>query len=148
MIRQMTLADAEEAAELEKAVFAVAWTLDDFRRAASDPNYLYYVEEEEGVIHGFCGALLSIDEGDITNIAVSEEFRRRHIGQSLLQTLLSETDRRGMARIFLEVRESNQAARNLYEKYGFRVTGRRKNYYRKPTEDGLIMMRERQDVQS
>lgn len=147
MIRQMASADAEQVAELEKSVFAVAWTLEDFKRAASDSNYLYFVDEEEGRIRGFCGALLSIDEGDITNISVCPDCRCQHIGWNLMQTLLDETDKRGIRKIFLEVRESNAAARNLYQRNGFQIAGRRKNYYRKPAEDALVMMRERKDVQ-
>lgn len=148
MIRQMIPEDAEQAAELEKSSFAIAWTLDDFKRAASDPNYLYFVDQEEGIVRGFCGVLLSIDEGDITNIAVREDCRRQHIGQQLIRTLLQETDRRGILKIFLEVRKSNLAAQRLYQKNGFQITGTRKNYYRKPTEDAYVMMREREHVQS
>lgn len=90
-------------------------------------------------ILAYGGFLRHIDEGDILNIAVLPEFRRKGIARKLLRFILAEADRMGLERLILEVRESNLAARALYASLGFKVCGRCKNYYDKPREDALLM---------
>ena len=80
-----------------------------------------------------------LDEGDIGNVAVAPDSRRRGIGAALLKALFAESERRGAAVLQLEVREGNFAARRLYEKNGFEIVGKRKNYYEKPAEDAILM---------
>ena len=80
-----------------------------------------------------------LDEGDIGNVAVAPDSRRRGSGAALLKALFAESERRGAAVLQLEVRESNFAARRLYEKNGFEIVGKRKNYYEKPAEDAILM---------
>ena len=83
-----------------------------------------------------------MEEAHITNIAVSPDFRRKHIGESLLMVLI-ESCRKSMVKyITLEVRVSNEPAIKLYEKYGFRSLGTRKGYYQDNDEDALIMWTE------
>ena len=82
---------------------------------------------------------IEVDEGDIGNVAVAPDSRRRGIGAALLKALFAESERRGAAVLQLEVRESNLAARRLYEKNGFEIVGKRKNYYEKPAEDAILM---------
>jgi len=77
----------------------------------------------------------------LENIVVSPLFRREGIGRRLLEELLSRARESGGDALFLEVRESNTAARSLYEQAGFQLTGRRKNYYKDPREDGILYRR-------
>ena len=76
------------------------------------------------------------DEGMLARLW---ETDRRGIGAALLKALFAESERRGAAVLQLEVRESNLAARRLYEKNGFEIVGKRKNYYEKPAEDAILM---------
>jgi ribosomal-protein-alanine N-acetyltransferase len=87
------------------------------------------VAEENGVIAGFIVARVAEKDCELENIAVAENVQRRGMGSKLMRALISEARKRNAAHIFLEVRESNRAARALYEKCGFGVTGGRKSYY-------------------
>ncbi|HBB89471.1 MAG TPA: ribosomal-protein-alanine N-acetyltransferase [Blastocatellia bacterium] len=84
-------------------------------------------------------ARVGADELHINNVAVRNRYRRQGIGLTLLGRILEEGKRRGVAAAFLELRAGNTAALSLYEKCGFRLTARRKNYYSEPTEDALVM---------
>ena len=83
------------------------------------------------------------DEGDLANIAVLPECRGEGLGGALLDEILGIAFSDGAFRIFLEVRESNEAAIGLYRSRGFAEIGKRKRYYRNPTEDAVLMMKER-----
>jgi ribosomal-protein-alanine N-acetyltransferase len=87
----------------------------------------------------YCAAWVLVDELHINNVAVHPEFRRRGIARRLLEHVLEAADRRGAPRATLEVRESNDAARRLYEGLGFEVHARRPGYYTQPDEDALIL---------
>jgi ribosomal-protein-alanine N-acetyltransferase len=86
-------------------------------------------------------AWFAADEGEIANLAVREPTRRRGIGAALLDAALAEGTRRGAANMYLEVRESNEAARRLYASRGFEEIGRRRRYYRHPVEDAIVLRR-------
>ncbi len=96
------------------------------------------VAEEEGTLGGFLIARFISDECELENVVVAEAFRRRGLGSKLIRALIDAANDRGVARIFLEVRESNTAARALYEKCGFTIQGQRTSYYSAPTEDGVL----------
>ena len=85
------------------------------------------------------GIYCTLDEGEITNVAVAPAARRRGIARALLTELKQQLACRNVARIVLEVRVSNEPAIRLYEQMGFSVLGVRKNFYEKPTEDAYIM---------
>ena len=87
------------------------------------------VAEENGTLAGFIVARVADKDCELENIAVAENFQRQGTGSKLMRALISEARKRNAARIFLEVRESNTAARALYEKCGFGITGGRKSYY-------------------
>ena len=91
-----------------------------------------------GCVGGFLAARHAAREWELENIVVSPEFRGRGIGAELLSAWLTRVRARGSSSVFLEVRESNVAARRLYEKAGFRQTGRRKLYYSDPAEDAIL----------
>ena len=91
---------------------------------------------------GFLAARVVTGELHINNIAVREEYRRCGVGSLFLRQALREAPRRGAKRIMLEVRGGNYPAIKLYQKYGFKVWGKRERYYQAPEEDALIMGRE------
>jgi ribosomal-protein-alanine N-acetyltransferase len=79
------------------------------------------------------------EEVQISNFAVHPDFRRKGIGEAVMQGVIERIQKDGGEYVFLEVRPSNLAARSLYKKLGFKILGARKNYYRTPVEDALIM---------
>jgi ribosomal-protein-alanine acetyltransferase len=89
---------------------------------------------------GYIVARMGANELHINNVAVRENYRRRGIGRLLLDRILEEGSRAGVANAFLELRAGNEAALALYEKCGFRVTARRQKYYSEPAEDALVMI--------
>jgi ribosomal-protein-alanine N-acetyltransferase len=82
-----------------------------------------------------------MDEGELANLAVAASDRGQGVGAALLDAMLDDASARGTLQVYLEVRESNAAARRLYASKGFEEIGRRKQYYRSPTEDALILRR-------
>lgn len=96
-------------------------------------------ERAEDGIAGFVIARCDLDNWEIENVVVAEGKRRRGVGGELIRELLLLARERGATSVLLEVRESNLAARILYEKLGFSEIGRRSNYYREPAEDGLLL---------
>jgi ribosomal-protein-alanine acetyltransferase len=102
-------------------------------------NRTALVIEENGMVSGFIVAHQIGDEWEIENIAVAQRMQHRGLGTRLLTEFLELVRRQKGRQIFLEVRESNLAARALYRKSGFKETGRRKSYYENPPEDALIL---------
>lgn len=96
--------------------------------------------QSEGEVLAYGGYTLHYDEAEILNIAVLDKARQRGVGRKLLTLLMRDAASHGAERITLEVRESNEPARRLYDSMGFRPCGRRKNYYEKPKEDALILL--------
>lgn len=137
----MTRNDVEPLAELDKRCFAIPWSKQAFAEEMSNEIAVYFVAKENGKVIGYCGFWQVADEGDVTNIAVLPEFRRRGIGGKLLNTLIEAAKELKLELITLEVRKSNTAAKNLYKKYGFKPIGERKHYYSDNREDAVIMMK-------
>jgi ribosomal-protein-alanine N-acetyltransferase len=96
------------------------------------------VAEDEGLIQGFLIARITGDECELENIVVAEDAQRCGMGSKLTCALVGPVRQRNVMRVFLEVRESNAAARALYEKCGFQISGRRKSYYSDPSEDAVL----------
>lgn len=94
----------------------------------------------DGETVGYGGMLWAPDEGQITNIAVSAAWRGKGVGSAVLAELIAQAREKRCQSISLEVRESNASAISLYEKYGFFVAGRRKRFYKNPSEDALVML--------
>lgn len=139
MIRRMTETDLPEVAELEQKNFSVPWTEANLRESLNLPGYLFLVAEEEGKVVGYAGLNRVLDEGDVTNIVVAEEYRGRGLGTALTAALLEEGKKEGIQAFTLEVRFSNLPAVRIYEKLGFVQEGIRKRFYEKPVEDARIM---------
>ncbi|NLM74304.1 MAG: ribosomal protein S18-alanine N-acetyltransferase [Clostridiaceae bacterium] len=139
IIRPMEHSDLESIMELEHLCFSIPWTRGMFEEELLNPGAIYIVAEVEGRICGYAGMWKVIDEGHITNIAVHPDYRRRGYGAALIENLISIARNNGINAITLEVRPSNRAAISLYERFGFKTFGRRKNYYADNNEDALIM---------
>jgi ribosomal-protein-alanine N-acetyltransferase len=103
-----------------------------------DSGIVLIAEEGGGKISGFVCARIIAGDCELENIVVDENFRRRGIGAALLRELLDNSERNGGSAVWLEVRESSKAARRLYEKQGFRESGRRSHYYKNPEEDAIL----------
>ncbi len=138
-IIRMTENHAAELAKLDQICFNVPWSEKSFREEAENNLAKYFVAEEDGNIIGYCGIWCVQDEGQITNIAVLPEYRRLGVASRLLERLIDECSE--LLQMVLEVRESNVGAISLYEKYGFKKAGMRKNFYHSPTENAIIMIR-------
>lgn len=138
----LTLADIPGIVELEGGGVS-AWNEKQLQDELAQPNSLQFVARNQaGSICGFaCGRLMGAGDTEILRLVVRGNCRRQGLGLMLLGFLLERLRQAGGRRCFLEFRESNGAARGLYEKSGFILTGRRKNYYRSPAEDALLMVR-------
>ncbi len=129
----------DEVASLEERAFSQPWSRAAFKDAMESDNYEYITAVCDGVVVGYAGMQLVLDEAEITNIAVAESARNRGIAGKLLEVLGTICERRNVKFLHLEVRESNSAARHLYEKNGFVIDGIRKNFYQKPVENAVLM---------
>ena len=124
---------------IEQQCFSVPWTAPMLHMQLAPDSHVFLTAETENTVVGYVGMLYVLDEGYISNIAVRPDYRRRGAAEALLRTLEARGRALMLRFLTLEVRESNAAAVALYQKCGYRVAGRRKNYYEKPTEDALIM---------
>ncbi|TJX14905.1 ribosomal-protein-alanine N-acetyltransferase [Tissierella creatinini] len=139
-LREMEIKDLDEIMEIEKAAFSTPWTRNSFEKEIKE-NMLakYIVAEVEGKVVGYVGIWLIIDEGHITNIAVSKDYRGMGIGKFLMMGMIDFCKKQGIHNMTLEVRASNTVAQNLYRKMGFLDCGIRPNYYADGNEDAVIM---------
>jgi ribosomal-protein-alanine N-acetyltransferase len=151
-IRRAVRADLAGMLRIEQASFADPWTVDSLATALALERMRVLVAESVGEVNeggdaavgllGYVVALVTGPEAEIADLAVAPQARRRGIGRALLERVLAELGEAGARTVYLEVRESNQAARTLYEANGFGSVGRRRGYYRQPVEDALVLMRE------
>ena len=137
-VRKATVADIPSLCALENECFSLPWSPSAFEDFFANGCSLCLAALYEDKIIGYVGMNLLAGEGEITNLAVTENFRR-HGAASALIDALCQTD--SVERLLLDVRVSNAAARALYEKHGFTVDGIRKNFYSKPREDAVLMSR-------
>ena len=143
-IRPMTLEDVEAVAQLEQACFSMPWSREALAHELTVNHGAHYlVAEAEGEIIGYGGFWQIFDEAHITNIAVSQRWRRTGVASEILQGLDVWCESLGIQYVTLEVRMSNVAAQALYEKHGFYSAGIRPGYYEKPREDANIMWKKR-----
>lgn len=138
-ITEMTESDLDEVAAIEAEVFSLPWSKKGFADTLGMDNVIFLVAREDGAVKGYCGLYQAADEGEITNVAVAPAYRRQRIADRMLERLLDLASERGTRSFVLEVRCSNEAAINLYQKYGFSIQGRRKGFYEQPKEDAYIM---------
>lgn len=128
-------------AELERLCFTLPWNEAMLTEELYNPTASYIVAEDAaGQVLGYAGLHVVLDEGYIDNVAVRPDCRRQGVGDRLLDTFC-RFGQAHLAFLTLEVRPSNAAAVALYEKHGFQVSGRRKDYYSEPKEDALLLTR-------
>lgn len=138
-IRKMQESDLLQVAAIEKTVFSVPWSLESFRESMELEHTIYLVAEENDNIMGYCGMYRVFNEGEIVNVAVAEAYRRKKVALHLLEQLFVESSVLRVDNFFLEVRESNKPAIQLYKQLGFIEAGIRKNFYEKPRENAIFM---------
>ena len=130
-----------EAAEIEKLCFSEPWSEDALLYMCTSPiTYaVAAIDKESGRLAAYCGCEYVLDEANIVNVATHPDFRRRGCAEALLKKMEADLLEWEVEDVYLEVRHSNTPARTLYEKLGFRAVGVRKNYYRFPVEDAVVM---------
>ena len=147
LIRRMREEDLPQVMVIEGENFSIPWSLKSFQDMMRRPEAVFLVAERADTEHrdtgivGYAGAVMALDEGDVTNIAVLGTYKKQGIATRLLKQLICETMAAGVRDLFLEVREHNTPALCLYRAAGFAEVGRRKGYYDQPKEDALIMKR-------
>ena len=135
-----TRSDLDAVTELEVVAFADPWTRQAFEAALKERHARFRVAHSaDGFVVGYLVAWFVLDEGEIANLAVIPTVRRRGVARALLESIIEEARDSRIARLFLEVRESNGAARALYASMGFTPVARRPRYYRKPVEDAIVL---------
>lgn len=135
-----TRADLDAVVDLETVAFADPWMRQAFETALKERHARFRVARgPDGGLIGYVIAWFVLDEGEIANLAVVPSVRRRGVARALLEEIIGEARAAGIARLFLEVRESNVAAQALYASRGFTPIARRARYYRKPVEDAIVL---------
>ena len=136
----MTAEDILGVAEIEKLCFSSPWSADSLKLLTNEGIGMGMVCRKDGKVCAYGGMLIAVDEGQITNIATHPDFRRMGYGRAVVEALIKYAKNNRLESISLEVRESNKAAIALYTDLGFKVEGKRKDFYKKPTESALVMV--------
>ena len=142
MIIPMNKDHVAQIASLERQCFADPWSEGSIASELDNPLSLWLVAEQNGAVCGYVGSQTVLDETDMMNIAVHPDCRRQGIAAALIDELIVSLKERGSHILRLEVRESNTPAIALYNSMGFTQLGIRKNYYRNPKENALILGKE------
>ena len=139
MIRRMCEQDIAAVNEIECSIFSTPWSEKSFIDSIAKVNNIYLVAEADDHVVAYCGFWGVAGEGQITNLAVHESYRRNGIAEKMMVELIAQGRKQGIEAFTLEARRSNQAAICLYHRLGFMDSGIRKNFYEAPVEDALIM---------
>ena len=140
IVREMNRDDIPRIAELESLCFSEPWS-EKALSESLDAGTLFFVAQKGDEVIGYIGISVISGEGYITNVAVFPEYRKMGVASALLNRVIKLKDEMPLEFVSLEVRASNDAAISLYNKLGFLECGRRKGFYRNPTEDASIMTR-------
>ncbi len=125
---------------IERQCFSLPWTREQLAAQLAGDRYIFLAAEDEGGrALGYVGLMYVLDEGYISNVAVSPDRRREGIGDMLLTQLRARAGEKKLSFLTLEVRESNFAAQSLYKKHGYTEVGRSKGHYSLPKEDAVLM---------
>lgn len=135
----MAREDLDRVVAIERQSFPTSWRREAYERELLNPSARYLVAKVGRGVVGYGGMWVIAPEAHITTLAVAPEHRRRGIGERLLSALLEAAEDMGAARVTLEVRESNAAARALYHKYGFEAVAYMRGYYPDTGEDAVVM---------
>jgi ribosomal-protein-alanine N-acetyltransferase len=136
--------DIDAILAIEHESFTNPWTREMYQAELANRgvSFCFLAKADTGRIVGFCSVWRVLDELHINNLAVLPECRRAGVATALLERALEHGVQSGALRATLEVRRSNDAARLLYERFGFTVAGIRRGYYTKPVEDALVLWKE------
>lgn len=138
--RRSLPSDAKKIARIEETVFSDPWTEEDIISTISTEGSMCYTALSDGAVIAYIIGRQIPPEGEIYRIATIPEKRRSGIAYRLLDYAVKCEKGRGLESLFLEVREQNIPAKNLYKSYGFREVGIRKNYYKNPSDNAVIML--------
>ncbi|MBQ4524130.1 MAG: ribosomal protein S18-alanine N-acetyltransferase [Lachnospiraceae bacterium] len=139
LIRKAKESDSEQICKLEQKIFSKNSSLEEIKRQIAFEDVYYFVAVIEKKIIGYLSAKAVLDEVDLWYIAVEPSYRNQGIGSRLMTEFMNLINLNGMQKITLEVRRSNQSAIHLYEKNKFKEISIRKDYYRNPIEDAVIL---------
>ena len=131
-----------QVAALEKRCFSDPWSENSVASELNNPLSLWLVAVDVERVAGYVGSQTVMEESDMMNVAVHPDYRKQGIATALIVGLVEELHKRGSHSLTLEVRASNETAISVYRKLDFQEVGRRKNYYRNPREDALILRKE------
>lgn len=144
-IEAMSAVHVPQVAALEKLCFSDPWSEKSIASELDNELACWLVAVENGTVAGYVGSQTVMGESDMMNLAVHPDFRRKGTAAMLVNALVHRLKAGGSRCLTLEVRVSNEPAKNLYRKLGFVVVGRRPNYYFHPREDGMILRKEWED---
>ena len=144
MVSNITIVKMNEShikalADIEKECFSSPWSIDALKEELHNPGAIFLVAVIGSIVIGYVGMQYVLDEGYITNIAITREYRKNGAAKTLLKELFLECEKLRLSFLSLEVRVSNYIAINLYDKLGFENVGLRKKFYKNPNEDAFIM---------
>lgn len=142
IITQMEERHVPQIAALEKRFFSAPWDEKSVQSELSNDLSYWLVAMDGDIVTGYVGSQTVLGESDMMNLAVHPDYQRQGIGEALVLALMEGLKAQGSHCLTLEVRASNDPAKHLYEKLGFQVVGRRRNYYRSPREDADILRKE------
>ena len=138
-LRLMTSSDVPEVARIETTAFSTPWSEGTFRSLLDRSGVELWVAEWGDQLAAYALLWKVLDEGELANIAVRRDLRGRGIGSGLLSRMLEVAEDSGVRSLYLEVRESNGLAREMYVRRGFHEIGVRKGYYEGPREDARVL---------
>ena len=137
----ITEEDIPQISKMEEKYFSQSWSEESIKSYIDKGLVLFIVAKAENKVVGYAATLCVLDEANLVSIAVDEDFRQMKIATEILDIVYEELKNNEIKSINLEVRESNEAARKLYEKEGFKEIGLRKNFYERPKEDAILLER-------
>ena len=140
-VRSMRREDVDAVVEIETEAFSSPWRKETFAELVDRPALEMLVMEhpDEGIV-GYAVLWCIMDQGELANLAIVPRMRNRGLGTRLMARVIELARERGVAAMYLEVRESNAHALQLYRRFGFSEVGRRRGYYDRPKEDARILM--------
>ena len=141
-IIEMKADHVQQIADLERICFNDPWSVNSIASELNNRLSCWLVALDNERVVGYVGSQTVLGETDMMNIAVHPDYRNQHTATKLIESLIAQLSGQGSHSLMLEVRSSNEPAKNLYAKLGFTVVGIRKNYYRNPKEDALILRKE------
>jgi ribosomal-protein-alanine N-acetyltransferase len=139
MVREMRAEDVPSVSKAEEVCFTDPWSFDSIKDGLSSNLDTWLVLPVDENIVGYCVFRIIAGEGELLRIALLPEFRGRGLSKKLMDQVVEYSRKKFVESMFLEVRESNENARNLYKSYGFSEESVRKNYYQNPSENAVIM---------